>query len=304
MPKAKPAWTPSSTRNRRLSTRPKTIGAITASELPAQALLRRYQDKGAYTDCYVTELNRPVELAEYVEAFYTTFIFKLERLLLSGFLSLPSTDAQARELAIGAMDKFAAWKVEGREANQVLLGDYRGRTCSWLMVVPGSGGGTTRLYFGSAVVPVLDRRSGKWRMGFAFRALLGFHKLYSRMLLSAAADRLGTRAIRMSPAARLAVAAAASAATVVVAFMLLAIYRVPLLGQAFLTIGRPLGYLILEFAPDTFLRALAPQGGPDAIAWAFALGAILTWTALLAGAWYVALGHLRTRSAGRPGRGE
>ena len=273
------------------------MAAIRAAQLPEHALLRRYLDRGAYADCYVTEVPRRVDLATYVEAFYTTSIFKLERLLLSGFLSLPSTDAQARELAVGTVDKFAAWSVEAREANQVLLGDYRGRTCSWLMIAPGDGGGT-RLYFGSAVVPVLDRRSGKWKMGLVFRALLGFHKLYSRMLLGAAASRLGTAAIRVSNAARLAVAVAGSAATVVVAFMLLALYPVPLVGRFFLRVGRPVGHFMLEFAPDAFLRALAPQGGPEVIAWSFALGAILTWTALLTGAWYVALGHLRTRSSG------
>ena len=50
--------------------------------------------------------------------------------------------------------------------------------------------GATRLYFGSAVVPVRDRVSGQPRMGFVFQALLGFHKLYSRVLLGAARSRL------------------------------------------------------------------------------------------------------------------
>ena len=48
----------------------------------------------------------------------------------------------------------------------------------------------TRLYFGSAVVPVMNAATGKSEMGFVFKALLGFHKLYSRALLSAAAARL------------------------------------------------------------------------------------------------------------------
>jgi hypothetical protein len=40
------------------------------------------------------------------------------------------------------------------------------------------------------VVPVVDRRTGKAAMGFAFRALLGFHRVYSRVLLRAAVSGL------------------------------------------------------------------------------------------------------------------
>jgi hypothetical protein len=128
--------------------------------------------------------------AEYVEAFYTTAVFKLERLLLSWFVARPSTDAQAGELAAGNRTSFAAWSVEAREPDQLLLCDFQGRTRSWLMSAPASNNQTTRLFFGSAVVPIVNRRTGEARMGSAFRALLGFHKLYSRILLRAAVNRL------------------------------------------------------------------------------------------------------------------
>jgi hypothetical protein len=78
--------------------------------------------------------------------------------------------------------------VEAREPAQVLLCDLHGRTRSWLMVAARDG--ATQLFFGSAVVPLVDKRSGRKRLGFAFHALMGFHKLYSRLLLSAAAQRL------------------------------------------------------------------------------------------------------------------
>jgi hypothetical protein len=133
-----------------------------------------------------------------VEAFYTTAVFKLERLLLSWLIARPSTDVQARELASGHLTSFAAWNVEARETNQVLLSDFQGRTCSWLMSAPSSGGRSTMLYFGSAVVPIVDQRSGQRRMGLAFQALLGFHKLYSRVLLRAAVGRLA-RSGRSAP---------------------------------------------------------------------------------------------------------
>jgi len=160
--------------------------------LPAGALLSRYSGGGAYADCYVIDFGRVVSHAEYVEAFYTTAVFKLERLLLRWFVSRPSTDAEARQLAEGRRDSFAAWTVEARTANQLLLGDLAGRTKSWLMVAASTGAESpgTRLYFGSAVVPRRGSDPGNTSLGFVFTALLGFHKLYSRILLRSAAARL------------------------------------------------------------------------------------------------------------------
>lgn len=171
---------------------PPVMPAIHRCEVPPGALLRKYQHSGAYADCYVTELARRVSHAEYVEAFYTTPIFRVERLLLSWFVARPSTDVEAGQLAAGALDSFAAWSVEARCANQLLLCDFRGRTRSWLMVASTEDNTPegTRLYFGSAVVPVVSTRSGRRTLGVAFRLLLGFHKLYSRVLLFAAKSRL------------------------------------------------------------------------------------------------------------------
>lgn len=166
------------------------MSLVRVCDLPSEALLRKYHDGGGYADCYAVDMARPVSQAEYVEAFYTTAVFKVERSILAWFASRPSTDGQAKALATGTSDAFAAWTVEGRKPDQLLLADFQGRTRSWLMSVPVAGGGATRLYFGSAVVPVASRKTGQAKMGFAFRALLGFHKLYSRVLLRAAVSRL------------------------------------------------------------------------------------------------------------------
>jgi hypothetical protein len=167
------------------------MAAIQTCELPRNALLRRYlDDRDAYTDCYVTELARPVQHAQFVEAFYTTVVFKLERWLLSWLVARPSTDAEAKALAAGELASFAAWNVEARASAQVLMADFRGRTRSWLMSATSPGAQTTRLYFGSAVVPVADRRTGQKKLGSTYRLLLGFHQLYSRVLLRAAVHRL------------------------------------------------------------------------------------------------------------------
>lgn len=163
--------------------------SIRRSELPPSAALAAYRERGAYTDGYVTTLDRPIALAAYVDAFYTTPLFKLERWILAAFARRPSTDLQARELATGQLDSFAAWRVEARQGDQILLADLTGRTRSWLMVAPAEDGGT-QLYFGSAVVPLVDPTTGQRRMGLAFRALLGFHTLYSRALLFSARRKL------------------------------------------------------------------------------------------------------------------
>ncbi len=158
--------------------------------LPTHALLTKYANAGAYTDCFVTEIARTVSHAEFVEAFYTGGLFKVERFLLRVFIAKPSTDLQARQLAAGELNEFAAWRVEARAVDQLLLCAIDGRTRSWLMVSAAEVPGRTRLYFGSAVVPVVNASTGQSSMGPVFKALLGFHKLYSRALLSAAAKRL------------------------------------------------------------------------------------------------------------------
>jgi len=163
---------------------------IAPRPIPEHALLARYSGNGGYTDCYVTELPGSYSHAEFVAAFYTTWLFKLERAILRWFVRRPSTDSEVHQLARGQREAFAAWTVEARAPNQLLLRDFLGNTRSWLMIESRSDGGATRLYFGSAVVPRVDSRTGEKKLGTSFRALLGFHRRYSRALLAAARSRL------------------------------------------------------------------------------------------------------------------
>lgn len=163
--------------------------SIRPSELPATALLRKYQGGQGYVDCYVAQVPVAVSHAQFVAAFYTTGLFKLERAILKWLAALPSSDTEAQALAAGSVSRFAAWQVENRSADQLLMADLSGRTRSWLMAAP-TGGHSTRLYFGSAVVPKIDAGIGQHSMGFAFYALGGFHRIYSRLLLAAACRRL------------------------------------------------------------------------------------------------------------------
>ena len=159
---------------------------IEPCEIPPGALLRKYRVDGTFADCYSTTLPGRISLPVYVEAFYTTGLFRLERVLL-GLVGRGSTDEGARQLAVGSRDTFAAWTVEGRTEHELLLCDMTGRTRSWLMASAAEEDpAATRLYFGSAVVPKIDRSTGEPRRGVGFSALLGFHKRYSVALLGAA----------------------------------------------------------------------------------------------------------------------
>jgi hypothetical protein len=168
------------------------MNSIQLCELPQKALLGKYKQQGAYTDCYSVKIPRSISHSEYIEAFYTTPLFKVERFILATLVSRPSTDLQAKQLANGAVEKFAAWRVEGKADNQLLLCDFLGHTRSWLMVDADekSHPVSTRLYFGSSVVPKVNANTGKVSYGFGFHVLKGFHRLYSKALLRSAVSRL------------------------------------------------------------------------------------------------------------------
>ncbi len=170
----------------------KPIVRIAKRKLPEDALLHAYcAVDGAYTDCYSIDVAGFVSLHQYVAAFYTTWLFRIERIILKYMVSRPSTDEQAQDVANGFIDQFAAWSVEKRSRDQLLMCDMAGRTRSWFMVETVEE--RSRLYFGSAVVPARSTKGQKRTLGFIFSALLGFHKLYSRALLLTAARRLNSR---------------------------------------------------------------------------------------------------------------
>lgn len=167
---------------------------VNACEVPLNVLLRQYKDGQGYADCYVTQVPGSVTQAAYIEAFYTSTLFKIERTLLQFLANKPATHADAKALAGGAATSFSAWRVEAQSSSELLLADFTGRTRSWLMAAPaplGNESPGTMLYFGSAVVSLLTQRGQKQRIGWLFPALLGFHRLYSRMLLRAASQRVG-----------------------------------------------------------------------------------------------------------------
>lgn len=156
---------------------------------PADSLLATLaRERRAFADAYTLRFPRAVTLAEFVEAFYTTRLFKAERALIALF-GKPSSDAVARAVARGEGERLAVWTVEARAGDELLMHEDSGATRSWFKAQADGNGGTT-LWFGSAVVPRRHGPDGGPRFGVAFHALLGFHRRYSRALLAAAARRL------------------------------------------------------------------------------------------------------------------
>lgn len=165
-------------------------GGVTRQSVPDHALHAGYSRRGAYTDCYVIDVNREITLAQFVAAFYTTWLFKLERWILGWSVRRPSTDEQARQIASGEITQFAAWSLELRAPDQLLMCDFMQATRSWFMVAPGAAPRSTRLYFGSVVTSRVNPKTGQRELGRSYRWLMGFHRLYSRALLRAARARL------------------------------------------------------------------------------------------------------------------
>ncbi|MDJ0909785.1 MAG: hypothetical protein QNI99_11370 [Woeseiaceae bacterium] len=166
----------------------KLFSHVDEAPLPEGALLQEFVDRGEYTDCFVANVAVDVTFSEYVEAFYTTRLFKLERHILRWLASRPSTDEEARQIARNEIPEFAAWTEYRRSDNQLVMMDFRQQTCSWFMLAPQDSG--SLLYFGSAVMRNRETKQGK-DLKWTYRSLLGFHRLYSRALLQAAVRRIG-----------------------------------------------------------------------------------------------------------------
>ena len=156
--------------------------SIHRCSLPPDAFLQRYAGNDGYADCFRADVPGTIGLGRYVEAFYTTWLFGAERAILS-LAGHPSTDAEATLVAEGEASRFAAWQVEARAEDQLLMCDVTGRTRSWFKVAPNRDGSTT-LYFGSGVTAVETGEAGRKSMGPVFRMLMPVHIIYSRALLA------------------------------------------------------------------------------------------------------------------------
>ncbi len=158
---------------------------VTSCAVPSGGVLSPYAAQDAtYTDCFEARLTAQVSLARFLGAFYTTGLFRLERLALTLPLRRWIGDGELYDMAAGRSDEFAIWTVEARDSRQILLRERSGRTRSYL-AVEAMDAGVTRLLFGSAVVP----GHGQTLPG-AVRFMGPLHRAYSRALLGLAARSL------------------------------------------------------------------------------------------------------------------
>lgn len=167
---------------------------VKPADLPEDSLLAQYETESTanvaknYCDCYSITINRKIDLQEFVYAFYTSKVFRIELRILSIALGIPATNEHAKQLSLGNTDSFSAWTVETRLSNEILLREPKSRTGSWFMVRQDveSDSGATELFFGSVVFPKKNQKG----FGVLFHSLMGFHKYYSCALLYSAKKRL------------------------------------------------------------------------------------------------------------------
>jgi hypothetical protein len=175
--------------------------SVTPQPVPEDSLLKTYRGGvhperwGRYGDCFCVSVAGVVSLADFVFAFYTSPVFRLERLLL-GLAGAPANDADALALAQGASAAFSMWYVGQRTADQLLMCDRYERTRSWFRAASPDGD-RTLLQFGSAVAAASASPAQARGRGSVFRLLLVFHIVYSQLLLSAARSRV-TRLSRLA----------------------------------------------------------------------------------------------------------
>jgi len=145
-------------------------------------------------DCFSVTVNQAVPLSEFVVGFYSSPVFRVERLLLGVLAGAKSSDSDVQSVADGSGSTFAIWSVGERTATQLLMCDCYERTRSWFQVVP-LAVDRTELRFGSAVASRRNRKTGGVSISRWAYWLMGFHVLYSRLLLRAA----GNRVLRRQP---------------------------------------------------------------------------------------------------------
>ncbi len=161
--------------------------SITASPLPAGALLQAYEQPGHYVDCFSVQLSTSVEHSHWLRSFLHSRVFRLERQVLSTLFGAPSDDDAVASLISGQAEHFAVWTVEHRAPQELLMRDRSERTRTWWRTEPHEHG--VRLYFGSAMVPAPSKDGTPVALG-ALRLSIPMHRAYSRLLMRSACERL------------------------------------------------------------------------------------------------------------------
>ncbi|APG49136.1 hypothetical protein [Phaeobacter porticola] len=154
--------------------------------IPEGSLLQQFAERpGFHVDAFVAHVGFTPSLNDYIVAMFDSRVFRIERALLALAAFKPTFKEGVAALAAAESDRLASWKTVQRTEQELLMEVEKGRVRTWLMVEPAQGG-ASKLWFGSAVVPKPAQTGKAGGIGFVFRTLMGFHKLYSRVLLRAA----------------------------------------------------------------------------------------------------------------------
>ena len=92
------------------------LGSVRPCGIPTTAFLLKYQDGGAFADCYVVRVEGAVTQSGFVKAFYTTRLFKIERTLLEWVAKKPRPMRTRSAWLMAARPPFlhGAWKSRGQ----------------------------------------------------------------------------------------------------------------------------------------------------------------------------------------------
>jgi hypothetical protein len=147
---------------------------------PAAHTLLAKHTPDKYSDCFTITVPSRISLQQYVQAFFTCPVFRVERMLLP----VATSDSEAEAISRGTSGRFGVWSVLERTDDELLatwsVDGYSMHGATWFRVieVPGD---ATRLEFGSSVTP----SEGLWLL-----PMMWFHVWYSRVLLRCTANNL------------------------------------------------------------------------------------------------------------------
>ena len=104
---------------------------------PPGALLAAYEGQpGTYTDCYFIDVAGEPDFERYVAVFFDTWLFRIERSILTAAGKGPATREHVLALATGQADHVATWETEARTEDQLLLTAADGVIRTWLQIAP------------------------------------------------------------------------------------------------------------------------------------------------------------------------
>lgn len=157
--------------------------------VPEGSFLKAYEGReGCETDCFQADVPGHPDIDRFVHIFFDTWVFRIERRLLALLGEDYATSEDVAALAGRSSDTLAAWTVQDRSADEIILAFKRPRGRTWLQATQLDGSlGSTRLRFGSALLPNIDSEGQTASISWGLKIGLPLHRLYARLLLAAAA---------------------------------------------------------------------------------------------------------------------